>query len=132
MPNKTSFIVLALLLTLIPRAHAQAPEDLSRHWAGEWLVEGTLFRIGVEVEGDTMTIRQIESLGFLWTSGNGRIDGNVATVEVEYAGVTGMIQAELVGPSTAVAFAATCLPDFMVVCLLARDQQAVFLKVAAD
>lgn len=132
MPNKTPLILLVLLLILIPRAHAQAAEDLSRHWAGEWLVEGTLFRIGVEVEGDTMTIRQIESLGFLWTSENGKIDGNVATVEVEYAGVTGRIQAELVGPSTAIAFAATCLPDFMVVCLLAKDQQAVFLKVAAD
>ena len=90
-----------------------------------------MFRIGVDVEGDRMSIRQIESLGFLWTSSDGRIDGNVVTVDVEYAGVKGTIQAELVGPSTAVAFAASCLPDFMVVCLLAKDQQAVFIKVGA-
>ena len=131
MPNKTVLLFLALLIVCVPQAQAQAPADLSAHWPGEWIVEGTLFRIGVDVEGDRMSIRQIESLGFLWTSSDGRIDGNVVTVDVEYAGVKGTIQAELVGPSTAVAFAASCLPDFMVVCLLAKDQQAVFIKVGA-
>ncbi len=86
----------------------------------------------MNVEGDQMSVRQIESLGFLWTSSDGRIDGNVVTIEVEYAGVKGTIQAELVDPNTAVAFAASCLPDFMVVCLLAKDQQAVFRKVGTN
>ena len=53
-------------------------------------------------------------------------------MEVEYAGVTGKIRAELVDPNTAVAFAASCLPDFMVVCMLSKDRQAVFRKVSEN
>lgn len=120
-------IAASLLATLASFANAQ--QDLSAHWEGEWLVEGTLFRIGVAVEDEKLKLTQIESLGFLWTNEDGEIDGNVATVKVEYAGVTGTIQAELIDPNTAVAFAATCLPDFMVVCMLAKDRQAVFRKI---
>lgn len=120
-------IAASLLATLASFANAQ--QDLSEHWEGEWLVEGTLFRIGVAVEDEKLKLTQIESLGFLWTNEDGEIDGNVATVKVEYAGVTGTIQAELIDPNTAVAFAATCLPDFMVVCMLAKDRQAVFRKI---
>ena len=57
------------------------------------------------------------------------VDGNIVRVNVEYAGVKGIIQAELINPITAVAFAATCMPDFMVVCALAKNRQAVFKKV---
>lgn len=129
MLKKSQSIFLVLLAACALCASAQAQVDLSEHWAGEWIVEGTLFSLGVEVENDEMTLREIESLGFLWTSENGKIDGNTATIMVEYAGVTGRIQAELIDPNTAVAFAATCLPDFMVVCLLVKDLQAVFRKV---
>lgn len=122
------FAVGTLLLLIASLGHAR--EDLSAHWEGEWIVEGTLFRIAVAVENDELVVTQIESLGFLWTSENGEIDGNVVRVAVEYAGVTGTIQAELIDPNTAVAFAASCLPDFMVVCMLSKDRQAVFRKVS--
>ena len=115
---------------LLVSASATAQEDLSAHWDGTWVVEGTLFSIAVIIEDEEFKVRQIESLGFEWTSKNGSIDGNVVTVEIKYAGVAGTIQAELVNPNTAVAFAATCLPDFMVVCMLSKDRQAVFRKVA--
>jgi len=46
--------------------------------------------------------------------------------------VTGTVQAELLNPNSAVAFAVTCLPDFMVVCLLSKDRQAVFRKVTKN
>jgi hypothetical protein len=115
---------------LLVSASANAQEDLSAHWGGTWVVEGTLFSIAVTIEDEEFKVRQIESLGFEWSSQNGSIDGNVVTVEIEYAGVTGTIQAELLDPNTAVAFAATCLPDFMVVCMLSKDRQAVFRKVA--
>ena len=115
---------------LLVSASATAQEDLSVHWDGTWVVEGTLFSIAVIIEDEEFKVRQIESLGFEWTSKNGSIDGNVVTVEIKYAGVAGTIQAELVNPITAVAFAATCLPDFMVVCMLSKDRQAVFRKVA--
>ena len=36
---------------------------------------------------------------------------------------------KLINQITAVAFAATCMPDFMVVCALAKNRQAVFKKV---
>ncbi len=128
---KKPFPALLVLLTAGALfADVQAQEDLSEHWAGEWIAEGTLFRVGMYVYENDMAVDPIESLGFVWTTRNGRIDGNIATIEVEYAGVTGRVQAELVNPTTAVAFAASCLPDFMVVCLLAKGQQAVFVKVA--
>ncbi len=109
---------------------AIAEEDLSPYWNGVWIVDGSLFSIGVVVENSEMKVAQIESLGFEWTNKNGEIDGNIVTVEVEYAGVTGIIQAKLIDANTAVAFAATCVPDFMVVCLLSKDRQAIFRKVA--
>lgn len=114
---------------LLASANANAQDDLSAHWDGAWIVEGTLFSIAVTVENEEFRVRQVESLGFEWTSKNGRIDGSVVTVEIEYAGVAATIQAELVDPNTAVAFAATCLPDFMVVCMLSKDRQAVFRKI---
>ncbi|MFT7207810.1 MAG: hypothetical protein ACI9JU_002576 [Pseudohongiellaceae bacterium] len=114
---------------LLASAGANAQKDLSAHWEGTWVVEGTLFSIAVTIENEEFRVRQVESLGFEWTSKNGIIDGNVVTVEIEYAGVAGTIQAELVDPNTAVAFAATCLPDFMVVCMLSKDRQAVFRKI---
>ena len=98
-------------------------------WDGEWIAEGTLFQIGVTVENNTMKVVQIESMGQLWSNQDGSIEGNIARVEVEYAGAKGIIQAELIDDSTAVAFAASCLPDFMVVCVLAKDRQAIFKKV---
>lgn len=99
-------------------------------WEGNWVADGTLFQIQVEVENGIMKLHQVESMGFIWTSTDGEVDGNILRVEVEYAGVTGIVQAELVDNETAVAFAATCVPDFMVVCALAKDRQAVFIKQA--
>jgi len=121
-----------LITCLALNANSYGQEDLSAYWNGVWNAEGTLFTIGVSVEDSVMEVEQIESLGFLWTSKNGSIEGNVVRVEVEYAGVTGIIQAELIDPNTAIAFAATCLPEFMVVCALAKDRQAVFRRVESQ
>lgn len=99
-------------------------------WDGEWVAEGTLFRIAVSVNDNVMDVQQIESLGFEWTSEAGVVDGDTVQVRVEYAGVNGIIQAELIDANTAVAFAASCMPEFMVVCALAKNRQAVFRKVS--
>ena len=106
-----------------------AQDETEQHWNGEWIADGTLFQIEVAVENNVMKVSQIESLGFVWTSQDGKVNGNTVQVEVEYAGVKGIIQVELVDPNTAIAFAASCLPEFMVVCSLAKDRQAVFKKV---
>ena len=104
-------------------------DEYSQHWNGKWIAEGTIFQIEVSVENEVMKVVQIESLGFEWTNQDGTVDGNIVRVEVEYAGVTGVIQAELVNENTAVVIAASCLPEFMVVCALAKGRQAIFKKV---
>ncbi len=124
--------LLVIALTLSPLASANAQEDLSAHWDGVWVVEGTLFSIAVTIEDEELKVQQVESLGFEWSNQNGKVEGNVVRVEVEYAGVVGTIQAELINATTAVAFAATCLPDFMVVCMLSKDRQAIFRKVSEN
>lgn len=132
MLNRFLFRFFALVFSISLFASANAQEDLSAHWDGLWIVEGTLFSIAVAIENEQLTVQQVESLGFQWSSENGKVDGNVVTVEIEYAGVAGTIQAELIDPNTAVAFAASCLPDFMVVCMLSKDRQAVFRKVSEN
>ena len=121
--------IFALAFSIFLLTNANAQEDLSAHWEGIWVANGTLFSIAAAIEKEEFRVVQLESLGFEWSSENGKIDGKVVTIEIKYAGVTGTIQAELVDPNTAVAFAATCLPNFMVVCMLSKNRQAVFRKV---
>ena len=130
--KKCFYSALLSISVALVLASTVAQEDLSEHWAGVWVVEGTLFSVAIAVDDSRMKVTQIESLGFLWSNKDGTINGNTAVVEVEFAGVVGRIQAELVDPNTAIAFAASCLPEFMVVCILAKDQQAVFRKVLAN
>lgn len=123
-------IALLALLCCLAGPAAAAEEDYSAWWNGVWTAEGTLFSVAVRVEDGRVEIRQIESLGFQWASGNGSISGASLLLEIEYAGVRGMIEARLEGPDRAVVFARSCLPDYMVVCVLARGRQAVFRKAA--
>lgn len=105
-----------------------AQESQQLQWNGEWIVDGTFFKIGVEAKDGMLIVTPIESMGFEWASSNGKIEGNTATVEVAYAGVTGIIAVELLDNNTARAWALKCEPEFMVVCALAKDRQAVFLR----
>lgn len=120
--------LIASIICCLPIA-ANAQQLSQTDWEGEWLAEGTLFRIGVKVEDGILKVSQLESMGQVWSNEDGQIDGNVANVQVDYAGATGIIQAELINADTAVLFAASCQPDFMVVCVLSKDRQAVFRKV---
>lgn len=119
------------LLSVCVAAHSQETTN-APSWNGIWQADGTMFQIRVTVIDDVITVSPVESLGFVWTSQSGEVTGNIARVPVEYAGVNGVIQAELTGEDTAIAFAASCLPDFMVVCALAKDRQAAFTRVSAD
>ncbi len=121
-----------LTLALLACSHGAMAQDDQSAWNGTWIAEGTLFSIRVLVENGAMTIQQIESLGFVWSNKEGVVNGNVVEVEVDYAGVNGIIQAELIDENTAIAFAKTCLPDFMVVCVLAKDRQAVFRRTSTE
>lgn len=109
-----------------------AQEDFSDAWSGEWVANGTYFRIGVSVENDLLSVTQIESLGFEWTAKDAVIDGNTVEVEVDYetGGVSGIILAELLSQTTGVLSVKTCTPDFMVSCALSKGRKAYFTKVA--
>ncbi len=119
----------ALLCCLAGPAAAGESDDSAR-WNGIWTAEGTLFSVEVAVEDGRVEIRQIESLGFQWSSSNASVSGASLLLEAEYAGVSGIIEARLEEPGRAVVFARSCLPDYMVVCVLARNRQAVFRKAA--
>ncbi|MCY4017259.1 MAG: hypothetical protein OXF82_08895 [Gammaproteobacteria bacterium] len=103
--------------------------DYSQYWNGVWIAEGTLFSVAVTVVGGRVELRQLESLGFEWSADNGKVAGAVLEIEVDYAGVSGIIEARLQDAATAVVSARSCLPDYRVVCALARNRQATFRKV---
>ena len=107
---------------------AQAQESQADAWNVTWLAQGTLFSVEVVVRDSSFRVNQVQSLGFVWSSKPGRIDGDRATMEVQYAGVTAVLLARLTGPDTAVVEAASCIPEFMLVCALAKGQQAYFVR----
>jgi len=118
---------LVLLLGLTTTA-AAGEADYSQYWNGVWTAEGTLFSVEITVLDGHVELRQLESLGFEWSAGNGKVAGSVLEIEVDYAGVSGIIEARLQDPATAVVSARSCLPEYRVVCALARDRQATFRK----
>lgn len=119
-----------LAVTLLPGVLSAQIE--ASHWNGEWLAEGTLFQVRVSVEDNEVKVSQVESLGFVWTSNAGELEDNIARIPVTYAGVNGIVEVELLDSETAVARAASCMPEFMVVCTLAAGREALFRKVSGN
>ena len=124
--------VLLMMLGAVQGLATAQTQIADADWEGEWLAEGTPFRVGVTLDNGLLKITQIESMGQIWSSGYGEIDGNIARVEVEYSGASGIIRAELLNPKTAVLSAASCQPKFMVVCALSLGRKAIFRKVAGQ
>ena len=114
---------------LVKGISAFAQDEYFSQWSGNWIADGTFFQIEISVKNNVMVVNQVESLGFIWTNQNGEVDGKIAQVEVEYAGATGIVIAELIEPDMAIVTASTCVPDFMVVCALTKGRQAIFRKV---
>ena len=108
--NGVVAVIVSCLATTI-----SAQEIGNSDWEGEWLAEGTLFRIGVSIEAGILKVTQIESMGQVWSNEDGEIDGNIARVQVDYAGATGIIQAELINTNTAVLFANALANDILTV-----------------
>lgn len=121
-------LALALLLALAPQA--RAAEEYARYWNGVWNAEGTLFSVEVTLADGRVELRQLESLGFQWSSSAGRVAGSILEIEVDYAGVSGVIRARLEDANTAIVFAHACMPEFMVVCALAKGRRARFRKIS--
>ena len=75
--------LLLMILSAAQRLVTAQTQIADTDWEGEWLAEGTLFRVGVTLDNGLLKITQIESMGQIWSSGDGEIDGNIARVEVE-------------------------------------------------
>ena len=128
MYKRTAWVfLLASFLTKGVSAFAQ--DESAQQWSGNWIADGTFFQIEISVENNTMRVIQVESLGLIWTNQDGKVDGKMAQIEVEYSGATGIIKAELIEPNMAIVTASTCTPEFMVVCALSKGRRAVFRKV---
>ena len=133
MPSyKLTVPVVFISSLLIAQAELYAQVFSEQVWEGRWVADGSLFEVRIEVENSVMTISQIESMGFVWQSKSAKVAGNIATVEVEYIGVTGIAQAQVISEDTAVVSALSCKPNYMVICLLTKDQQVIFRKTTTS
>ena len=97
-------------------------------WDGVWTAEGTAFSIRVIRQDQRMFVAPVESLGFVWNTGIGSINGDTATIEVEYQGARGTVVVTRDERGTATARALSCLPETHLMCALARGQQVRFVK----
>lgn len=129
---KTVLISLATcwMFSFAPTSSGQTSTDNSSaaDWNGTWLAQGTFFSVAVTAQDGVFRVDEVESLGFAWTSQPGLVNGSEATVQVSYAGATAILLARLSGDGLAVVEAATCAPEFMVVCALVKGQQATFIR----
>ena len=104
--------------------------DSPPSWQGLWVAAGTPFALRLEqsAPGEAIGLRQVESLGFEWTATSVREVEGKLLVDVEYAGVVGTIQVQLRSRDSALAAPLSCTPEYMVVCVLSKGQQALFLR----
>ena len=89
---------------------------------------GTLLSVAVTARNGVFQVDEVQSLGFVWSATPGMVDGDRARLDVQYAGASAVLVARLVEDGVAVVEAARCVPEFMVVCLLAKGQQATFVR----
>jgi len=129
--SKTFLSIVLLSCIYSATAYGQTQNNSVYDLNGEWVAEGTIFRVRLEIDGSRVIVHQLESMGFDWTNEIGQLEANIATISVEYAGVKGIIKAEFFDETTASVSAASCIPDFMVICLLAKDQKAIFKKISS-
>ena len=122
-------ISLAVVLLALSSAAARGGE--ANLWSGTWAAEGTLFSIAIEVRENMLHVEEVESLGFQWSASPGRVNGDTANFQVSYAGATASVQARIIESGLARVTASDCVPEFIVVCVLIRNQFAMFYRTSA-
>lgn len=121
---------LALSLGLPLHGHAQVPlTPPAPQWSGIWNAEGTLLTLKVTHKDNQLHVEAQESMGYLWRNGVGTVNGNSATLDVEYQGVVARVMVQLGEDGTAMVRPLSCQPDYHVVCALVQNQQARFLRL---
>jgi len=127
--GQTRALIAAVLMWCVAMAAgAQGATAGDDPWDGVWTAEGTAFSIRVIRQDQRMVIAPVQSLGFVWNSGIGSINGDTATIEVEYQGARGTVVVTRDEPGIAIARALNCLPETHLMCALARGQQVQFFK----
>jgi len=133
--RKSCLLPLALLLghfQVIGQTQAPVPEFGPADWNGVWIAEGTLFSVRVRITDGVLAVEEIQSLGQIWSAQTGTVAGNEARLPVSYLGATAELQIQMLEVGRAVVSAASCLPEYMVVCALAAGRQATFLRTGTE
>jgi hypothetical protein len=116
----------SLLLSSLP---VQAQEALAR-WNGIWTAEGTSLTLRVTSRDQQLHIEPVADMGFIWRNSTARVNGDSATLQIEYEGVIATVLVQLGAANTAMARPLGCQPDYHIVCALVQNQQARFVKIA--
>lgn len=126
-PSGVVRLILTCLLALGSTSSlSQTPQS---QWSGIWQVEGSPFTVRVTSHDSLLHVEPVESMGFIWRNTPGRINGDNATFEVEYQGVTATVLVQKADEVTAIARPLSCQPDYHIVCALVQNQQALFVKL---
>ena len=117
---------LGCLLSLLgTQSNAQTPDA---YWSGVWQAAGSPFMLRVRSQNDLLHVEAIDSMGLVWQNSPGTIQGDSATFEVQYQGVTATVLVQKTDAETAIARPLSCRPDYHIVCALVQNQQARFVK----
>lgn len=110
--------------------NAFAQEDVTTSsWEGLWIADGSNFTLNLRQQDNQLHVQAVESLGFVWKNSVGIINGDTATIMVQYQGVTASILVRKDNIGKAIARPVNCRPDYHILCAMVQNQQAVFTKV---
>jgi len=124
--------IMAVVLSLPAQVLAQSGTGLTpSQWSGVWNAEGSLISLRVTQLNDQLHVEPLVTMGHEWRNSIGEVNGNTATLDVEYQGVVARVMVQLGSDNTAMVRPLSCQPDYHVVCALVQNQQALFRRSAA-
>jgi hypothetical protein len=124
--------VMAVALSLPAQVLAQSVTvQPPPQWSGIWNAEGSLISLRVTHLNDQLHVEPLVTMGHEWRNSIGEVNGNTATLDVEYQGVVARVLVQLGTDNTAMVRPLSCQPDYHVVCALVQNQQALFRRSAA-
>jgi hypothetical protein len=124
----TRLLYLSGFSLLVSSFPLQAQESLAR-WDGIWSAEGTSLTLKVTALNQQLHIEPVADVGYIWRNSTARVNGDSATLQIEYEGVTATVLVQLGEANTAMARPLGCQPDYHIVCALVQNQQARFVKI---
>ena len=86
--SKTFLSMVLLSYIYSATASGQTQNNSVYDLNGQWVAEGTIFRVRLEIDGSRVIVHQLESMGFDWTNEIGHLEANMATISVESVSYT--------------------------------------------